>query len=241
MPNAAAPSFQPAAGVEYTTIDGAPGKYFTCAALRCLLRVESCARSWRDSRVEGPGKRQSCRGCPTGALHAGQPVGPTGGCVRCGPSASRMICGKHVCAGCYNRNREVLVWRNGRGQPPDIIGRKLSPGLVLLATGAGLDDSEAVHHDRQGREIKKSLLVPPFDDRAELRARPAIFRLPGARKLLWAVVSGEPELLRLCERLLPDYLVEHAEVLPSFASLHAEKLDPSSVIRQRTNAVVTRK
>ncbi len=124
----------------------------------------------------------------------------------------------------------MLVWRNGRGKPPDIIGRKLSPGLVLLATGAG-----------QGREIKKSLLVPPFDDRAELRATPAIFRLPDRRKLLWAVVSGEPELLRLCERLLPGYLVEHVEVLPSFASLHAEKLDPSSVIRQRTNAVVTRK
>lgn len=104
--------------MEYFTIEGAPGHYFNCSALRASLSSESCA-----GRFNAAAHESTCHACEIGALHAGKRVisrraVPHLLCCRCHELAPRLVAGG-ICVSCYNRQREVLVGRNAKGTPPN--------------------------------------------------------------------------------------------------------------------------
>lgn len=114
--------FPTADGVEYFTIEGVPGQYFACPRGLGRFAVAHCVRMYGEaisgwSRAE----RVTCRGCAAGACHAGvhaeSRFALTRTCSRCHRKASRLIRAS-ICLSCYNREREVLIWRNRKGGPP---------------------------------------------------------------------------------------------------------------------------
>jgi len=116
-----------AAGIAYTAIDGAPGAFFTCTAYRAKLSTTACASRWRSAqraRGEATDQFARCRGCPTGAAHAGEAVVHysvlfgANICPRCGRGTGRRLIGGSRCISCYNRELEVRRGRNGKGTAP---------------------------------------------------------------------------------------------------------------------------
>jgi len=114
-------------GIEYRT-DLVPGqRHFQCASLHALLDTGACADRWYRAMQPDAERLVLCRRCPIGRQHhaerhpeqqdaARQPErAPV--CVRCGRPASRMV-GNEICPSCFNRFREFLKGRNGRGSAP---------------------------------------------------------------------------------------------------------------------------
>ncbi|MFZ4537894.1 hypothetical protein [Propionivibrio sp.] len=117
---------------DYFTYEGVPGRYFACVANKANLSELRCATMYRDAKKLPLGAcvpLEKCLGCPIGALHAGdkapqakeRPVG-TLICSRCHHPAARIICGG-VCVSCYNREREMIKGKNGKGVPPRPVER----------------------------------------------------------------------------------------------------------------------
>lgn len=114
------------AAIEYQII--VPGqRHFNCASLHATLDTKSCADRWARAMQPDMEKFVLCRRCPIGRQHHAEhhpeqqdavrqperaPV-----CVRCGRPASRMV-GNEICPSCFNRFREFLKGRNGRGSVP---------------------------------------------------------------------------------------------------------------------------
>lgn len=92
-----------------------------------MLMPASCAKSWKDGNGKDVDKRikfHYCTRCPIGAKNAGcdslsvvNPYFMRKRCPRCDRPCARMIGGR-VCVSCYNREREVLNGRDGRGKVP---------------------------------------------------------------------------------------------------------------------------
>lgn len=107
--------------IEYEFLPGV--KHFACERLRATLSVPACAGNWRRGHYDGDQARQRCKGCAIGAMHAGEegasqsPLLGTPICGRCHRTSTRLI-HRHLCPSCYNRQREVLVGKNGKGTPP---------------------------------------------------------------------------------------------------------------------------
>lgn len=143
--------FKPA--VEYFSVELAPSlKMFRCEAMRATLSTSACAANWKAAHAQqepvklAPGQqpREShalagerlwkCKTCPIGALHAGQEHASLSSlkgsliCGRCHRGAMRLV-GAHLCVSCWNRERELIVGRNGKGRAPvklvDIHARQL--------------------------------------------------------------------------------------------------------------------
>lgn len=122
--------------MEYRTIPGIPGQFFDCLAYRCGLSTDACARQWRAEKgcKPGEGRHEHCRGCVTGALHAGEkPQEQTSAlygsllCPRCTKEkGARIVQG--ICISCYNREREIVLGRNAKGAKPVNL-----PTLVSLS------------------------------------------------------------------------------------------------------------
>lgn len=111
-----------------------PGvQHFECQAQRCTLSVTSCAAQYR--RAKAPDSGSACRGCRLGAEHAGEKLTSTPRrlCCRCGRTDQRLV-GGQVCVSCYNRQRELLVGRNGKGQFPS-HARHVRPADVFVTGG----------------------------------------------------------------------------------------------------------
>lgn len=91
---------------------------FRCEPLKASLSAKSCAANHSEKRNE------SCVQCPIGQHHAGEQgmrvhrAKPTGVCVRCERRTTRRMLGHGICISCYNRQREVLRGRNGKGVRP---------------------------------------------------------------------------------------------------------------------------
>jgi hypothetical protein len=127
------------AGVAYTSIDGAPGAFFTCQPYRAKLSTTACAARWRAtqrSRGEAAEQIIRCRGCSIGAQHAGEryiarsAIFGTARCPRCGSGSTRMIANR-LCVSCYNREFEVRRGRNAKGTKPTISLAERRIGVLI--------------------------------------------------------------------------------------------------------------
>lgn len=113
-------------GVEYLTSELLPGRpMFRCSRMSATLQVSSCVGMWREANAGTgvPERGAQCRGCPVGAVHAGE-VDPTGHrlrgmpvCSRCHRTDLRLI-GGNVCVGCKNREYEWVKGKNAKGKFP---------------------------------------------------------------------------------------------------------------------------
>lgn len=120
--------------VEYFTIEGAPGKYFHCEPYDATVSTAACAALYLDEKAH-PGTHPACRGCPIGAMHAGEKL-PTARtlykskiCPRCLRPSTRFV--KGLCISCINRQYEVERGRNARGKPPVKL-QPLAPMAMAL-------------------------------------------------------------------------------------------------------------
>lgn len=110
--------------LEYTTNALVPGRlFFRCERMRGTLSTTACADMWRKANDLSDGSCGNCMRCPIGAVHAGEvaasmsPLKGTLTCARCHRGATRLI-HKHLCVSCYNRNREKIIGKNGKGTRP---------------------------------------------------------------------------------------------------------------------------
>jgi hypothetical protein len=136
--------------IAYKTIDGAPGRYFDCPAGMGLLSDKACGNSHilacQPSSIE-IGRRFQCRKCEIGRLHAGVSVGTSSIygrviCPRCCRSATRLA--KGLCRSCYNRHREKLLGKNGRGSFPVKHAEIFAAQLLVVGATASVKRFDGV-------------------------------------------------------------------------------------------------
>ena len=120
---------------------------FDCPRLAGNLRITEigCANNWRRARREHADRGHplyECRGCAIGAGHAGEPqerdaAALEGVCVRCNRQSTRLLKGAAICVSCYNREREVRIGKDRRGNRPKSLPRAHTHVVTAaLATGA---------------------------------------------------------------------------------------------------------
>jgi hypothetical protein len=112
--------------IEYFEMPELPGqRYFTCTRLCATLSTTSCAERWELAANAQPGdvRLMQCKNCPIGGVHAGKASSNYSRfhgqliCARCHMGATRLI-GKNLCVSCYNRQREQIIGKNGKGSVP---------------------------------------------------------------------------------------------------------------------------
>lgn len=114
--------------MEYFTKPDCPGQFFNCQPMSAVLSVAGCARMWKEANqpntVKNYGDRlYKCYRCELGAAHAGESVIACNDlygaklCCRCHRPSRRLI-HDELCVSCYNREREVIIGKNGRGTAP---------------------------------------------------------------------------------------------------------------------------
>ena len=146
--------------IRYVTLEGVPGKYFTCGAGYGLLSIAACARNFTDAPEQvRAGRLQKCIGCSVGACHAGAPKveeAPKANqslqyrpvCCRCrrdGTKQGTRLIGKlrlvrahTVCVSCFNREKEVLAGRNSKGAKPKKWGGLFFTRAAYIADGKAI-------------------------------------------------------------------------------------------------------
>lgn len=101
-------------------IEGNPALFFRCERMFATLSTTDCARMWRDAHYANSERRRQCRGCPLGAVHAGEPDANMCSihnvliCSRCRNEVPRLIWG-NICVSCRNREYEYVRGFNARG------------------------------------------------------------------------------------------------------------------------------
>ncbi len=117
---------------------------FQCSRLRAAITPQSCAKFHSAARYD------PCVECPIGAAHAKtfglqQPTRRVARestdtspapllrlrCVRCERPARRLI-GPHLCASCFNRQRETLSGVNAKGTKPCEVASGLHRVAALV-------------------------------------------------------------------------------------------------------------
>jgi hypothetical protein len=146
--------------LQYVTLEGVPGKYFTCPSGYGLLSVASCVRNFTEAPEQArAGRLQKCIGCSAGACHAGvervqeapkaqqslqyRPV-----CCRCrrdGTTQGTRLIGKlrlvrahSICVSCFNREKEVIAGRNSKGAKPKKWGGLFYTRAAFVADGKAI-------------------------------------------------------------------------------------------------------
>ena len=214
-------------GINYRELAGIPGHYFDCGRMRAVLTPEACASNFLSSAILGEGRYASCYRCPIGHGHAGEaggqdPASDRGWrCCRCGPSGQSRIIGRTLCVSCYNRTKEALLQRDGRGKVPVGIMAGLRPGWAIVGE---LPKPEA---DDAPREIVR----PLEDSRAVLSATPGLYQAGPGRIMLTALVEGADELQRVIRRRLPGVAVQASGVEPTLLEFHEAGIDPNDWLR----------
>jgi hypothetical protein len=111
---------------------------FTCERLHARMTVNACARQWlkantatdrHGKRVEPPpwDSLHHCLRCPVGAQRCGRTIDPIADavaalkpiCPRCLRVADRIVNARGerpLCVSCYNRDREVRIGKNAKGE-----------------------------------------------------------------------------------------------------------------------------
>ncbi len=101
---------------------------------------------------------------------------------------------------CYNREREVIAGRNGKGAYPKVVAATLHPCTAVLAGDGLLDKFRLASHFQYSQ--------PEFPHLTE--------DAPG-RFVLTAIVTGIDELNRLLARRLPGAQILESTIFPSFS------------------------
>lgn len=90
-----------------------------------------------------------CHGCELGALHSGVQIIRSSElygariCSRCHRPSNRLINDEH-CPSCYNRTREVVIGRNGKGTAP-VKHANLQPCRLLVACNGAVTERAFQH------------------------------------------------------------------------------------------------
>lgn len=123
---------------EYFRMDDCDKQFFRCDRLHATLSTDACAANWRAANESHDERREACRSCPIGALHAGHadastsPLKGTLICSRCHRLSSRgWLIGKWLCVSCWNREREWVRGRNAKGGKPTKMAR-LDPRSIRV-------------------------------------------------------------------------------------------------------------
>jgi hypothetical protein len=131
--------------LQYFELDGGllPGvRHFSCDRYKATLSVESCADKFKQANSgDAFGRHAHCRLCPIGARHAGAGADLNLGslrsariCGRCHRLATRLI-HKHTCVSCFNRARELRVFKNAKGNAPVRLARLDQRSITYRAAG----------------------------------------------------------------------------------------------------------
>src|SRR5574337_1695676 len=194
---------------------------FDCQRLRATLSPTSCAEQWRHPRDGSP-----CNGCPVGAHHAGKPSAPPKPirppCLRCGRSDGRLLA-KVLCVGCYNRAREAVKGRNGKGSRPKLAPAKLRQAHAILHLP---DAAKAL--DRLYRRRDTSRHWKTAFHRDHKPGLPLLQWLDADHAWMDVVSTGEAEIHAMGRRLLPGAEVVEIELGPTF--LERWEAVPASVV-----------
>ncbi len=213
--------------IDYRGLAGVPGSYFNCERMRAVLTPEACASNFLGSKILGDGRYASCHRCPIGRGHAGEDGGPEPEadrgwrCCRCGPSGQSRIIGRTLCVSCYNRTKEALLLRDGRGKVPVGIMSGLRPGWALVG------EMPQPENDDEPRTTVLSLAT----GRAVLAAVPGFYRVAPGRIMMTALVEGEDELQRVIRRRLQGVAVQAHGVEPTLLEFHETGIDPNDWLR----------
>jgi hypothetical protein len=155
-----------ASGVTYNVIDGAAAPMFDCRPYRAKLLTTACAKRWRQAqKAKGYAAEavECCRGCSIGAAHAGEAVVRYSTlydstiCPRCGRGSARRLVGGRRCIGCYNREREFVRGRNGKGSKP-VHAIPLHRRTVRYAVEGGDVQGLTIPHSRDLVELMLTVL-----------------------------------------------------------------------------------
>ncbi len=213
--------------LEYRGLAGVPGSYFDCERMRAVLTPEACASNFLSSTVLGDGRYASCYRCPVGHGHAGAAGGPDPDtdrgwrCCRCGPSGQSRIIGRTLCVSCYNRSKEALLQRDGRGMMPVGIMAGLRPGWAIV--------EEVPQPD--GDDAPRTIVRPLKSSRAVLAAIPGFYLVAPGRIMMTALVESSDELQRVIRRRLSGITVLASDVEPTLLEFHEVDIDPSAWIQ----------
>lgn len=172
----------------YFTVAGAEAlSFFRCEPHKATVSTKGCAGRWSEAQRLASSKPvrhvvgddlgmadlapqpryDACRSCPLGAAHAGAShvkhsrFFQAAICSRCRRGSTRMIGGR-FCPSCYNRNRELKVGRNARGNAPSELLIIRAPRPVEYRAEI---DGVAMHVRTQGAD----LLEPVFQTLRTLR------------------------------------------------------------------------
>jgi hypothetical protein len=114
---------------------------FTCELHSMRLTTRGCARLWTAARAKRPEAWEGvslCYTCPVGAGNAGEVMPTAAGamdairclCPRCRRASDRIIGGR-LCISDYNRQREVRVGRDAKGNVPRLTSRIGSRAVLV--------------------------------------------------------------------------------------------------------------
>ncbi|GLT20907.1 hypothetical protein GCM10007933_03590 [Zoogloea oryzae] len=213
--------------LEYRGLAGVPGSYFDCERMRAVLTPEACASNFLSSTVLGDGRYASCYRCPIGRGHAGEAGGPDPDadrgwrCCRCGPSGQSRIIGRTLCVSCYNRTKEALLQRDGRGKVPVGIMEGLRPAWAIVGEVPQPEDDDA----------PRTIVRPLQLSRAVLAAIPGFYHLAPGRIMMTALVESPEELQRVIRRRFPGVAVQASGVEPTLLEFHETGIDPNDWLR----------
>ena len=183
-------------GIEYRTAYGLT--MFDCAPMRASLSPAACSDNYLNRKC------LACADCTIGAVHSGKAVAAqpdaahrSGECVRCLAQTTRRQVGAVLCMSCYNREREILRERNGKGAYPRHIAAHLHRCEATLA----------------GDDLLEKFQLPGQHSQT---ASPRLSQVAPGTYRLESIVTGLDELSRLLARRVPGATLLEYKIGPSF-------------------------
>ena len=125
----------------------------------------------------------------------------------------RLIGGIY-CPGCYNRTREILKGFNSKGKAPWNTAEKLREAWAIIT----IPDAQSALDNLFAKKLRSS--ETGFARRLRDNHAPGLPMFSAIyQQHLWinAVVTGDEELQRIVERLLPAAVIADSEFSASFA------------------------
>lgn len=134
--------------IEYHEKPELPGKkFFQCPSGMGVINIKFCSEAHEKANTKEyitETKRQACRFCPTGMLHAGKRDTASGSrlfssmiCSRCERWSNRSI-NQRLCPSCYNRQAECAKGLNAKNNPLKKI-RKYRDIPILVIKSAQIE------------------------------------------------------------------------------------------------------